>query len=178
MAEAFIGEIGIFAFTYPPQNWADCNGQLLDISSHTALFSLLGTTYGGDGRTNFALPDLRGRVPIHTGQGSGLSNYPLGTPGGVERVTLATAQLPAHNHAATAHATSAVADQRSPQNNIWATEAAGTTATYHSGAPNEVMDPQCVTTENTGNGQPHENRQPYLAVRFCICLNGIYPPRS
>ena len=182
MAEPFIGQIIIFAGNFAPRGWALCDGQLLPISQNTALFSLLGTTYGGDGRTTFALPDLRGRVPLHAGGGPGLTNYRQGQKGGVEQVTLNTSNLPAHTHAATTttRAQSDYGDSASPNNTVWAQDGAAGAQPYSTRAPNSNMhsDAVEVSVQNTGGGQAHENRQPYLAINYIIALTGIYPSRS
>jgi microcystin-dependent protein len=172
MSDSFIGEIRIFAGSFAPRGWAFCNGQLIPISQNTALFSLLGTLYGGDGRATFALPDLRGRVPLHAGQGFGLSDYPLGSRGGSEQVTLSTEQLPAHSHALLA--CDAEGDQRSPANHALATLEEG--LIYSAAEPTVAMAKDAMAP--TGNGQPHENRPPYLAVNYIIALQGVFPARS
>lgn len=173
MSDPFVAEIRIFGFTFAPRGWATCDGQLLPISQNTALFSLLGTSYGGNGTTNFGLPNLQSRAPLHWGQGAGLSQYDLGESGGVANVTLQAANVPAHSHGVLA-ATGA-AGATSPTNNAWA---AGTGRTpppqFQSGAPNAQMLP----TGPAGQGQPHNNLQPYLTLNFCIALQGVFPPRS
>lgn len=172
MSDPFIGEIRMFAGNFAPRGWAFCNGQLMPISQNTALFSLLGTTYGGDGRSTFALPDLRGRVPLHAGQGSGLSDYPLGSRGGSEQVALTTAQLPAHSHALLA--SDAEASQRNPTNHALATPEEA--LIYSAAEPTAVMAKDAIAP--TGSGQPHENRPPYLAVNYIIALFDLFPSRS
>lgn len=170
MASPFIGQIQPFGFNFPPRGWATCDGQLLPISQNTALFALLGTTYGGDGRTTFALPDLRGRVPIHMGNGPGLSSYTIGQKSGVETVTLTVPQLPSHNHT---HACSSDdPNAGSPVNNVPAAVA----NPIYSTTQNALMSPSVIG--NAGGSQPHENRQPYLTINFCICLQGIFPSRN
>ena len=169
MSEPFLGEIRIFGFNFPPRGWAQCQGQLLPISPNTALFSLLGTTYGGDGRTNFALPDLRGRVAMGDGTGSGLSARTLGQKVGEESVTLTTAQMPSHNHSL--HAASEQANQSKPGGN----ELAGGTF-YHAVATDTVMAGSSIG--NTGGGQGHPNVQPSLVLNYCIALTGTFPSRS
>jgi microcystin-dependent protein len=185
--DVFVGEILLFPFNFPPRGFAFCQGQLLAISQNTALFSLLGTTYGGDGKTNFALPDLRGRVPIDYGQGPGLSDYGIGGTGGVETVALSLSQLPAHAHTltntltATARGTSAAGNQRSPAGAIFAADASGVTAVYSNAAPDAnggaVVLAGSATAANSGSGLPHENRQPYLTLNYCIALQGVFPSR-
>ena len=176
MAEPFLGQISLFGYSFAPRGWANCDGQLLAISQNTALFSLLGTTYGGDGRTNFGLPDLRGRVAIHTGNGPGLSNYALGAKGGTENVTLSVSQIPAHSHGATTtirgHADPG--NSRAPGGNTWAES---DDRDYTDQAPSEELHSGSAQTtiQNTGGGQSHDNQQPYLVVRYCIALTGIFP---
>ena len=173
--EPFLGQIILFAGNFAPRGWAFCNGQLLSPNQNSALFSILGTIYGGDGRTTFALPDLRGRVPISPGQGPGLSNYKLGAKGGVEEVVLTEGQLPSHKHGAVAHAANPVGrggESDSPNNHYWAVE--GKYATNK----NTEMATDAVETLSTGGGLAHENRQPYLAVNYIIALQGTYPSRS
>lgn len=170
--QPFIGQIMIGGFIFPPQGWAFCVGQILPISQNTALFSLLGATYGGDGRTTFALPNLQSRVPLHFGQGTGLSNYDLGQTGGVESVTLTPDQLPAHTHAA--QATSAIGNTPSRGGTIWA-KPAGNDAVYSTGAATQNLSPNAI---GSVGGQPHENRQSFLALNYCIALQGIFPARS
>lgn len=174
MSEPFIGEVRMFAGSFAPQGWALCDGALLSIAQNQALFSLLGTSFGGNGQTNFALPDLRGRVPIHTGQGPGLSSYSLGQAGGSENVTLQTGQIPAHNHSLNAN--TLPANQKGPAGNALAAEPSGVTALYSDAGVNAAMNPQSVG--NAGGGQPHANIQPFLTLTFIIALQGIYPARS
>ena len=171
MTEPFLGEIRLFPYNFAPRGWAFCQGQLLSIAQNTALFSLLGTTYGGNGQTTFALPDLRGRVPLSSGQGPGLSFYTLGEQGGVENVTLIQQQMPAHNHplqvnnsgSATGRPSGGYPGQTS-------------TNTYAPSPDGTTFAAQAVS--NSGGGQPHENRQPYLALNYCIALEGIFPSRN
>jgi len=170
MSEPFIGEIRVFGFNFPPRDWALCDGQLLPISQNTALFSLLGTTYGGDGRTTFGLPDLRGRVAIHPGQGPGLSDYRWGEKGGVENVTLIPGQIPSHNHPV--GCSSDDANAGAPPGNY----PASVGSPIYSNSKNANMNPAVIG--NTGGSQSHTNVQPYLGVYHCIALQGIYPSRS
>lgn len=173
--EPFIGEIRLFAGNFAPRGWAFCHGQLIAIAQNTALFSLLGTTYGGDGRTTFGLPDLRGRVPMHEGQGPGLTPHVLGEQSGSETVTLLSTQLPVHSHAVaatTANATSQVARTNLPAftyidavTTLYANEDGGTVA----------MAPGAIAS--SGSGLPHENRMPTLALNFIIAVEGIFPSR-
>jgi microcystin-dependent protein len=166
--EPFIGEIRMFGGNYAPRDWAFCNGQLLQISQYTTLFAIIGTTYGGDGRTTFALPDLRGRVPLHPGQGPGLSRRSLGQRGGTESTTLSVNQMPSHTHVAQAN--SGDGDSSTPEGNFWAKSGAD----YHT-AYNANMSPGAIA--NTGGSQAHENMQPYLGIHFIIALEGIFPSR-
>lgn len=176
MAEPFLGEIKMFGGNFAPRGWSFCAGQLLPISQNTALFSLLGTIYGGDGRTTFALPELRGRVPIHMGQGPGLPNHPIGQRAGAEQTTLTEAQIPAHNHAATLHAADESAHTSSPDGNVLAVT--GANNTYHTGSTDTAMGASSISGQNTGGSQPHNNMQPYLAINFIIALVGIFPSRN
>jgi microcystin-dependent protein len=164
--EAYISEIKIFAFNFAPRSWAQCNGQLLPINQNQALFSLLGTTYGGDGRVNFALPDLRGRVPIHLGNG-----FTQGQMSGEENHTLTLQELPAHNHGAVASASAP--DVNTPQNNFWASN---TGFTPYASTPNETMSGAALSS--VGGSQPHNNLSPYLALNICIALVGVFPSRD
>ena len=166
--DPFIGEIRLVAFGFAPKGWALCEGQLLPINQNQALFSLLGTSYGGDGRTTFALPDLRGRVPVGAGQSAVGSDYPLGATGGEETVKLATRQLPAHAHAVNASGKAATA--KSPAGAFPAGGGA------YAAARDVRMKPAMIG--RTGGGEAHENRQPYLGLNYVIALQGIYPARS
>jgi len=168
MAEPFLGQLLCAGFNYAPKGWALCQGQLMSIAQNSALFSLLGTTYGGDGRVTFGLPDLRGRAPIGFGQGPGLSNYAQGEMAGVESVTLISQQMPAHNHAV-ACASGDPADT-SPVNTVPA--GGGSYSTAGNAAMNNAM------ISLTGGNQPHENRQPYVTMNWVIALAGIFPSRS
>lgn len=179
MDSPFLGTISLFAGNFAPRGWALCNGQLLSISTNQALFSIIGTTYGGDGIRTFALPDLRGRAPIHQGQGPGLTNRNLGELGGEEHVTLQVTQIPAHVH--TLNASTNTANQASPATNVLAVS----TDASVGGAPlnftgsagiNTFMSPNSIGPAG-GNG-PHDNMQPYLAVTFIIALEGIFPSRN
>lgn len=173
MAEAYIGEIRMFGGTFAPKGWALCNGQLLSVTQNSALFSILGTTYGGNGQTTFALPDLRGRLPMQPGQGPGLSPHSLGEQGGSETVTLLTTQMPAHNHSL--HASGAQGDQFSPEGNVSAVQLDSSQQPVHmySATFNTNMNPGAIGT--AGGNQPHNNMQPFLCVNFIIALEGIYP---
>jgi microcystin-dependent protein len=177
MADNFLGEIRILPFGFAPKGWATCNGQLLPISQNTALFSLLGTFYGGNGTSNFALPNLQGCVPVNMGQGAGLSPYSLGQTGGETAVTLTLSQIPLHTHALSAN--SGNGDVDTPQGNTWATSHLGKTPIniYNSSAGNGLnMNP--VAFALAGGSLPHNNMSPYLVLNFCIALQGIFPPRS
>lgn len=174
MSDPFIAEIRIFGFNFAPRGWAFCNGQLLPISQNTALFSLIGTTYGGDGRTTTALPNLQGRFPIHTGNGPGLTPRNLGARGGSETVTLTTNQMPNHGHNLQAVGDE-VADANNPGGNLYATADAGN-AYVNSVSALVPMSPSMVSS--VGGSEAHTNKQPYLTLNFCIALTGVYPSRS
>jgi microcystin-dependent protein len=174
MAEPFLGQIIIGGWNFAPRGYAACNGQIMSIAQNTALFSLLGTTYGGNGQTTFALPDLRGRVPMHVGQGPGLSSRDLGEMSGVENVTLSVNEMPQHSHLVNAN--SGVATQRGPGNNFPAQESQNKTSTYHTASNNTAMNPTMIAA--AGGSQPHNNMQPYLVLQFCIAIEGIFPSRN
>lgn len=171
----YTAQISLFAFPFAPKNWAQCNGQILPISQNQALFALIGTTYGGDGRSTFALPDLRGRRALNWGQGPGLSNYVLGQVGGVETVTLNSTQMPMHTHMAKGVA--AGANSGTPQNNTWAQDSGGTISNYAPYSPTTATQMNAAALAPTGGNQPHENRPPYLTANYCIALYGIFPSR-
>jgi microcystin-dependent protein len=166
MSEPYLGEIKLSSFNFPPRGWAFCNGQLLPINQNQALFSILGTQYGGDGRVNFALPNLQARMPIHQGAG-----YTVGSRGGEAAHTLTINEMPTHLHVAQAR-TEASSPGTSPSNAVWAANAKPAFAA----APDTVMNPTAVT--NAGGNQPHENQPPYLVLNFIIALQGIFPSRS
>ncbi|MEZ5333121.1 MAG: tail fiber protein [Thermoanaerobaculia bacterium] len=172
MSEPFIAEIRIFAGNFAPRGWAFCNGQLLPISQNTALFSLIGTTYGGDGRTTTALPDLQGRAPMHPGRGPGLTDRRLGQRGGVEEVALTEAQMANHRHQLLA--ADELGELRAPADHALA-RSSGATA-YHSSA--SLVDLANQDLPSTGGGQAHNNMQPFLTINFIIALVGLYPSRS
>jgi microcystin-dependent protein len=167
----FIGQLMPVPYNFAPQGWALCNGQLLSIAQNTALFSLLGTFYGGDGKTTFGLPNLQGNVAIGVGQGTGLSPYNPGDTGGSASITLQLTQLAAHQHGAVAFGRAGTA--ASPSGADWARTSTDTP--YSSSAPNASMS--SASTGPTGSGQPHENRQPYLVLNYAIALVGVYPTR-
>jgi microcystin-dependent protein len=174
LADPFVAEIRIFPFNFTPQGWARCDGQLMPLSQNTALFSLLGTTYGGDGKSTFALPDLQGRAPMHPGQGPGLSLHDLGETGGSEAVTLLESEIPAHSHGLMAQG--APADTNLPAGNALARVIGATPYRSPTGAPLVSMAPDALAP--AGGDAPHNNMQPYLTFHFCIALQGVFPPRS
>lgn len=159
--EPFLGEVRTFGFNFCPLGWTEAAGQLLPISQNTALFSLLGTQYGGNGQTTFALPDLRGRVMISAGQGPGTSSYAVGEAGGAESTTLTVAQMPSHNHGVSVPDTLVDVGACNGKKCVQA-----------------LVGQNAASTQNTGGGQPHDNRPPYLAMTTCIALEGIFPPRN
>jgi microcystin-dependent protein len=184
--QPYLGEIQLFACTFAPAGWALCNGQVLSINTNQALFSLLGTTYGGNGSTNFALPDLRGRTPMGSS-----ATHPVGEVTGAESVTLTSSHLPAHTHTvsisgvtATGRLRNAAANQRTPVATLPAIESSNALATYSSAASDANMHGSAVTlggslsAASAGGGQAHENRQPYLTLNYCIATQGIFPPRD
>ncbi len=164
MAEPFLSEIRIMSFEFAPRGWALCNGQLLPINQNQALFSLLGTTFGGDGRVNFALPDLRGRTPIHVGSG-----HTLGERGGEQAHTLSIAEIPTHTHVA--NATSSNATSAAPSNSLGYARS----ATLMYGSPTSLVSMSPLAIGNVGGSQAHLNMQPFLTLNFCIALQGIFP---
>lgn len=171
MADPFVAEIRIVPFNFAPKGWAWCDGQLLPLSQNTALFSLLGTTYGGNGKSNFALPDLQGRAPMHPGQGPGLSLHDLGESGGSETVSLLTSEIPGHRHQA--YGSGADADTAAPGNASWAgSEFGDSLRTPASG----TFGPEALAS--AGGSLPHNNMQPYLTLYFIIALQGVFPPRT
>ena len=170
--DPFVAEIRIYPFNFAPKGWAWCDGQLLPLSQNTALFSLLGTFYGGDGKSTFALPDLQGRLPMHPGQGPGLSQHFLGEEGGSETVTLLESEIPAHSHALVASLSDGLFTQPAGQLfaqgvgvNVWAT-----------GSPNTTLSPSALAP--AGGDQPHNNLMPYLTLYFAIALQGVFPPHG
>ncbi len=175
--EPFIGQVMLFAGNFAPRGWAFCDGKLLTIAQNTALFSILGTIYGGDGRTTFALPDLRGRVAISPGNGAGLDNYSVGQKGGVERVTLSIEEIPSHSHTGSAQLAGADPITRGTGTDAPKDAVPGVGGVYGTAA-NTTMKPADVETNNTGGDQAHENRQPFLAINYIIALQGVYPSRN
>ncbi|MFI5120548.1 MAG: phage tail protein [Thermoanaerobaculia bacterium] len=176
MANPFVAEIRIFPFNFAPKGWAFCDGQILPISQNTALFSLLGTTYGGDGKSNFALPNMQGDAPMHPGQGPGLSLHDLGETGGSETVTLLESEIPAHSHQLGAQ-TVPLGALAVPSPATTLSRPASGNLYFTTGSPTPVtMDPNIITP--TGGGQPHNNMQPYLTLNFCIAMQGVFPPRT
>jgi microcystin-dependent protein len=173
MADPFVAEIRIFPFNFAPKGWAWCDGQLLPLSQNTALFSLLGTTYGGNGKSNFALPDLQGRAPMHPGQGPGLSLHDLGETGGSETVTLLESEIPAHSHSWSASGSDGIS--QSPVDEKFAAGVGGISMYAVPGSPTNLAD---VALTPAGGDQPHNNLMPYLTFYFCIALQGVFPPRS
>jgi len=171
--DPFVAEIRIFPFNFAPKGWAFCDGQILPLSQNTALFSLLGTTYGGDGKSNFALPNLQGNAPMHPGQGPGLSLHDLGETGGSEAVSLLESEIPSHNHAMRADLLD-IADTNVPSPNASFALSSGGTL-YQSSSNTQLGGVALVTA---GGDQPHNNMQPYLTLNFCIALQGVYPPRT
>jgi len=172
--DPFVAEIRIFPFNFPPKGWAFCDGQLLPLSQNTALFSLLGTTYGGNGLSNFALPNMQGNAPMHPGQGPGLSLHDLGETGGSQTVSLLESEIPQHSHGLMAAATTAT--KSTPANNSLAKVSGATPFLPPTGAPLVAMSGSALA--QSGGGQPHNNMQPYLTFNFCIALQGVYPPRT
>lgn len=173
MADPFVAEIRIFPFNFAPRGWAWCDGQLLPLSQNTALFSLLGTTYGGNGQSNFALPDLQGRAPMHPGQGPGLSLHDLGETGGSETVTLLESEIPAHAHALVV--VNDIGDDRIPTPDSALARSTGGLL-YGDPAGAVPMSPSALM--QSGGDQPHNNMMPYLTFYFCIALQGVFPPRG
>lgn len=171
MSEPFVAEIRIFAGNFAPRGWAFCNGQLLPVSQNTALFSLIGTTYGGDGRTTTALPNMQGRAPMHPGRGPGLTSRRLGQIAGVEMVTLSEAQMPSHNHTLIVESNEE-GDDNNPNTNAHPANA----GIYANSANLQGMNAASLT--NTGGSQAHNNLQPFLTINFIIALVGLYPSRS
>jgi len=172
--DPFVAEIRIFPFNFAPKGWAFCDGQILPLSQNTALFSLLGTTYGGDGKSNFALPNMQGNAPMHPGQGPGLSLHDLGETGGSQNVSLLESEIPSHSHNWMASGT--VGTKPSPTGNAVARVTGATPYLPPAGAPLAQFAGQALAP--AGGNQPHNNMQPYLTLSFCIALQGVFPPRT
>ena len=175
MADPFVAEIRILPFNFAPKGWAFCDGQLLPLSQNTALFSLLGTTYGGNGKSNFALPNLQGSAPMHPGQGPGLSLHDLGEMGGSETVTLLESEIPAHSHTLKANPT--FGDTPSPANNVTLARPANISL-YQTNTNSSLAQMAPEALPPAGGDQPHNNMQPYLTLNFCIAMQGVFPPRG
>ncbi|NHK26728.1 phage tail protein [Parvularcula flava] len=171
--DPFLGQLTLTGYNFCPRGWAPAEGQILPINQYQALFSLYGTTYGGDGRTTFALPDLRGRAPIHYGQGPGLQAYSLGEKGGYTSFTLTIPQMPSHTH--TVNATNQLADKGGPQDRYLGA-GMGDDDYYHDGPPTRTMAANMLS--HTGGSQPVYHRGPYLAMQWCVALQGVYPSRN
>lgn len=175
MSEPFLAEIRIVGFNFAPRGWAFCDGQILPINQNQSLYSLLGTTYGGDGRTSFALPDMRGRTPIHVGRSDGGADHREGQKGGEETHTLSITEMPNHNHGVNASASSnASTSSTIPQDRYFGNVVSGESAYADAASPQHHIN----TITNTGGSQAHDNMQPYLALNFCIALQGLFPSRN
>ncbi len=176
MSEPFVAEIRIFAGNFAPRSWAFCDGQLLPVSQNTALFSLIGTTYGGDGRTTTALPNLQGRTPMHAGRGPGLTSRRLGQRGGAEMVTVSEAQMPQHRH--TMRAANIPFGQVQAPSNTRTFDRSAKGNAYQTNSTSNLVDMADQALPNAGGSQPHNNMQPFLTMNFIIALQGLYPSRS
>ncbi len=176
MSDPFVAEIRILGCNFAPTGWAQCNGQILPISQNTALFSLLGTTYGGNGVSTFALPDMQGNAPLHPGQGPGLSLYDLGEQGGSESVTLLTTEMPLHSHFMRGH-NGDQADHQIPSPTTSIAQSANGKA-FHDNVTQNLVNLSFMELAPTGGSLPHNNMMPFLTLNFCIALQGIFPPRS
>lgn len=173
--DPFVAEIRIFPFNFPPKGWAFCDGQILPLSQNTALFSLLGTTYGGDGKSNFALPNMQGNAPMHPGQGPGLSLHDLGETGGSDTVSLLESEIPSHSHALLAAPNPALVATPGPTVTLARSR---TVTAYIAPSGQSLVNMSDNTLAPAGGDQPHNNMQPYLTLNFCIALQGVYPPRT
>ena len=177
MADPFVAEIRIFGFNFPPTGWATCDGQLLPISQNTALFSLLGTFYGGNGQSNFALPNLQGSAAMHHGQGQGLSLRSIGEMSGSQTVTLLISEMPVHTHSPTNAKN--IGGLPDPTGNMWGTSnAAKVAANFYAPAGSPTVNMNATAFSLTGGSQPHNNLMPYLTLNFCIAMQGVFPSRS
>jgi microcystin-dependent protein len=179
MSQPFVGQVCSFGFNFAPIDWMQCNGQLLPISQYQVLYTLIGTAFGGDGINTFQLPNLQGRVPVNQGQGPGLSNYVMGQPSGTENITLTTAGIPSHTHSVATSNTPGTTNV--PSSGVFLSdEGPGTPAvtTYTPGAPATQVALAGSAISPSGSSQPHENRQPFLAVNFCISMFGIFPSQG
>jgi microcystin-dependent protein len=175
MSNPFVAEIRIFPFNFAPTGWAFCDGQILPLSQNTALFSLLGTTYGGDGKSNFALPNMQGNAPMHPGQGPGLSLHDLGETGGSDTVTLLESEIPSHSHALMAVNNVPLVNNPTPSTGI-ARSVGGDL--YQTTTNSSIVQMSDNTVAPAGGDQPHNNLMPYLTLNFCIALQGVFPPRT
>ncbi len=174
MADPFVAEIRIFPFNFAPKGWAFCDGQILPLSQNTALFSLLGTTYGGDGKSNFALPNMQGNAPMHPGQGPGLSLHDLGETGGSDTVSLLESEIPSHNHTIKADILDPADLQAASSATVFAKSTGGNAYI----PPTTLVSMSDMALAPAGGDQPHNNLQPYLTLNFCIALQGVFPPRT
>jgi microcystin-dependent protein len=174
--DPFVAEIRIFPFNFAPKGWAFCDGQLLPLSQNTALFSLLGTTYGGNGKSNFALPNMQGNAPMHPGQGPGLSLHDLGETGGSQTVSLLESEIPSHPH--TMRASGDIADNNAPSATAMLATAVGRGNNLYITTTSPLVPLNDNALAPAGGDQPHNNMQPFLTLNFCIALQGVYPPRS
>lgn len=175
MSDPFVAEIRIFGFNFAPTGWAQCNGQILPISQNTALFSLLGTMYGGNGQSTFALPNFEGSVPVCSGQGQGLSEYDVGQQSGAETITLLESEIPAHTH--TIQAMSSIANLNAPGPTVVLARSSGGTI-YQPTTNQNLVQMNAQSLSPTGGSLPHNNMQPYLTLNFCIAMQGVFPPRT
>jgi len=176
MSSPFVAEIRMFGFNFAPTGWAQCNGQLLPISQNTALFSLLGTFYGGDGKSTFALPNLEGSVPLHQGQGPGLSEYFLGQQGGSQFVTLLQTEMPSHTH--TVNTNPVAGSLSDPSGKLWSPLTGRTPPNLYNSANTPTVNMNFGAIGIAGGSQPHNNMSPFLVVNFCIAMQGVFPPRQ
>ena len=176
MADPYIGEIRMVGFSYAPRGWANADGQLVPVDQQPSLFALYGTTYGGDGRNNFALPDLRGRVPIHVGQGPGTDYHRMGQAGGYATIELHESQIPPHSHPAIVHAKAAGGTDASPEGHYWAQHSRD--LMYCTDGNVQMAADAVEVLASTGGGEPVSVMQPFLTIRYCVCMTGLFPPRT